>query len=68
MGWLKKSRFYIVIGKDYDHFLQYRDGEYSQLLEYLACYHQIFLQGWDRIIVLRPSNYGGYDIQLNAAM
>ncbi|MBD1905557.1 hypothetical protein NDI37_14315 [Funiculus sociatus GB2-A5] len=33
---LKKSRFYIVMGNDYDRFLQHRDREYSQLLEYLA--------------------------------
>jgi len=68
LEWLKKSRFYIVMGNDYDRFLQHRDREYSQLLQYLAHYHQIFQEGWDRIIVLRPSNYGGYDIQLNAAM
>jgi uncharacterized membrane protein len=33
---LKKSRFYIVMDNDYDRFLQHRDREYSQLLEYLA--------------------------------
>ncbi|BAZ48289.1 arginyl-tRNA synthetase [Nostoc sp. NIES-4103] len=45
-----------------------RDGEFTQLLEDIAHYHQIFQQGYDKIILLRPSTYTGYDIQLTAAM
>lgn len=53
---------------EYDRILQHRDGEFTQLLEDIARYHQIFQQGYDKIILLRPSLYTGYDIQLTAAM
>ncbi|MTJ13478.1 hypothetical protein FJR11_12940 [Anabaena sp. UHCC 0187] len=53
---------------DYDRVLQHRDGEYTQLLEDITRYHQIFQQGYDKIILLRPPTYTGYDIQLTAAM
>lgn len=55
-------------GDECDRVLQHRDGEYTQLLEDIQKYQQIFQQGCDRIIVLRPPNYGAYNIQLNAAM
>jgi len=55
-------------GDEYDRVLQHRDGKYTQLLEDLEHYHQILQQNCDRIIILRPSNYGAYDIQINAAM
>lgn len=55
-------------GDDYDRVLQHRNGEYTQLLEDLHQYHQILQQGCDRIIILRPPNYGGYNILLTAAM
>ncbi len=55
-------------GDEYDRILQHRDGEFTQLLEDIACYHQIFQQGYDKIILLRPPTYTGYDIQLTAAM
>ncbi|MEM7579876.1 MAG: hypothetical protein AAF316_08475 [Cyanobacteria bacterium P01_A01_bin.80] len=55
-------------GDEYDRVLQHRDGEYTQLLEDIARYHQIFEQGYDKIILLRPPTYTGYDIQLTAAM
>ncbi|WP_041741286.1 DALR anticodon-binding domain-containing protein [Calothrix sp. PCC 6303] len=55
-------------GDDYDRVLQHRDGEYTQLLEDIARYHEIFQQGYDKIILLRPPTYTGYDIQLTAAM
>lgn len=55
-------------GDECDRPLQHRDGEYTQLLEDLAIYHQILQEHCDRIIVLRPSNYGGYDTLINAAM
>ncbi|MCT7964508.1 DALR anticodon-binding domain-containing protein [Laspinema sp. D1] len=55
-------------GDECDRVLQHRDGEYTQLLEDLQEYHQILQQGWDRIIVLRPPNYGRYDTLINAAM
>lgn len=55
-------------GDDFDRVLQHRDGEFTQLLEDIAYYHQIFQQGYDKIILLRPSTYTGYDIQLTAAM
>lgn len=55
-------------GDDYDRVLQHRDGEFTQLLEDIACYHQIFQQGYDKIILIRPTTYTGYDIQLVAAM
>ncbi|WP_210437043.1 hypothetical protein [Oxynema aestuarii] len=29
-------------GDDFDRVLQHRDGEFTQLLEDIACYHQIF--------------------------
>ncbi|MEH1946049.1 MAG: DALR anticodon-binding domain-containing protein [Nostoc sp.] len=55
-------------GDEYDRVLQHRDGEFTQLLEDIARYHQIFQQGYDKIILLRPPVYTGYDIQLTAAM
>jgi len=55
-------------GDDCDRVLQHRDGEFTQLLEDLAFYHQIFQEGYDKIILIRPSLYSGYDIQLTAAM
>ncbi|ELS32776.1 MULTISPECIES: hypothetical protein [Pseudanabaena] len=55
-------------GDEYDRVLQHRDGKYTQLLEDLEQYHQILQQNCDRIIILRPSNFGAYDIQINAAM
>ncbi|MEA5500319.1 DALR anticodon-binding domain-containing protein [Limnoraphis robusta] len=55
-------------GDDCDRVLQHRDGEYTQLLEDIARYHQIFQQGYDKIILIRPTTYTGYDIQLTAAM
>lgn len=55
-------------GDEYDRVLQHRDGEYIQLLEDIARYHQIFQQGYNKIILLRPPTYTGYDIQLTAAM
>lgn len=55
-------------GDDGDRILQHRDGQLTQLLEDLARYHQIFQEGYDRIIVMRPPAYAGYDRQLTAAM
>jgi len=55
-------------GDDSDRVLQHRDGEYTQLLEDLATYDQILQEHCDRIIVLRPPNYGRYDLLINAAM
>jgi arginyl-tRNA synthetase len=55
-------------GDEYDRVLQHRDGEFTQLLEDIARYHQIFQQGYDKIILLRPPLYTGYDIQLTAAI
>ncbi len=63
--WYIKTADY---GDDYDRVLQHRDGEYTQLLEDLAIYHQILQEHCDRIIVLRSPNYGGYDTLINAAM
>jgi arginyl-tRNA synthetase len=55
-------------GDECDRPLQHRDGEYTQLLEDIEEYHQILQQGCDRIIILRPPNYGAYDTLINAAM
>lgn len=55
-------------GDKYDQLLQHPDGRFTQLLEDIAHYHQIFQQGYDKIILLRPPVYTGYDIQLTAAM
>jgi arginyl-tRNA synthetase len=55
-------------GDDRDRIMQHRDGEFTQLLEDIARYHQIFQQGYDKIILFRPPIYTGYDIQLTAAM
>lgn len=55
-------------GDTHDRPLQHRDGEYTQLLEDIQEYHQILQQGCDRIIILRPPNYGAYDTLINAAM
>lgn len=55
-------------GDDCDRILQHRDGEYTQLLEDITRYHQIFQQGYEKIILIRPTTYTGYDIQLTAAM
>ncbi|KOR34018.1 hypothetical protein AM228_26455 [Planktothricoides sp. SR001] len=53
---------------DCDRVLQHRNGEYTQLLKDLAIYDQILQEHCDKIIVLRPSNYGKYDVLINAAM
>ena len=63
--WFIKTADY---GDECDRVLQHRDGEYTQLLEDIAYYHQIFQQGYDKIILIRPPIYTGYDIQLTAAM
>ncbi|MGC9505141.1 hypothetical protein, partial [Baaleninema sp.] len=55
-------------GDECDRPLQHRDGEYTQLLEDIQEYHQILQQDCDRIIVLRPPNYGAYNTLLNPAM
>ncbi|NER48586.1 MAG: hypothetical protein F6J92_18175 [Symploca sp. SIO1A3] len=55
-------------GDDYDQLLQHPDGRFTKLLEDIAYYYQIFQQGYDKIILIRPSIYTGYDIQLTAAM
>jgi arginyl-tRNA synthetase len=55
-------------GDDYDRVLQHRDGKFTQLVEDIAGYHQIFQEGYDKIILIRPPTYTGYDIQLTAAM
>ncbi|NEP14638.1 MAG: hypothetical protein F6K14_31465 [Symploca sp. SIO2C1] len=55
-------------GDDYDQLLQHPDGRFTKLLEDIAYYHQIFQQGYDKIILIRPPIYTGYDIQLTAAM
>lgn len=55
-------------GDECDRILQHRDGEFTQLLEDITRYHQIFQQGYDKIILIRPTTYTGYDIQLTAAM
>lgn len=55
-------------GDEYDRVLQHRDGEFTQLLEDLARYHQLFQEGYDKIIIIRPPTYTGYNIQLTAAM
>lgn len=55
-------------GDECDRPLQHRDGEYTQLLEDIQEYHQILQQDCNRIIILRPSNYGAYDTLLNPAM
>jgi arginyl-tRNA synthetase len=55
-------------GDKYDQLLQHPDGRFTQLLQDLAHYHQIFQQGYDQIILIRPTIYTGYDIQLTAAM
>lgn len=55
-------------GDEYDRVLQHRDGSYTQLFEDIAQYHHIFHEGCDRIVLLRPPTYLGYDIQLTAAM
>ncbi|MBD2094450.1 hypothetical protein H6F90_04700 [Trichocoleus sp. FACHB-591] len=55
-------------GDDCDRILQHRDGQFTQLFEDLARYHAIFQEGYDKIILLRPPTYIGYDRQLTAAM
>ncbi len=55
-------------GDDCDRILQHRDGEFTQLLEDITRYYQIFQQNYDKIILIRPPTYRGYDIQLTAAM
>ncbi|MGB3693871.1 MAG: hypothetical protein WA999_14190, partial [Spirulinaceae cyanobacterium] len=55
-------------GDNSDRILQHRDGEYTQLLEDINRYQQIFQEGCDKIILIRPPTYTGYDIQLAAAM
>jgi arginyl-tRNA synthetase len=64
-SWFIKSADF---GDNYDQLLQHPDGRFTQLLEDIARYHQIFQQGYDKIILLRPPIYTGYDIQLTAAM
>lgn len=55
-------------GDDCDRILQHRDGQFTQLFEDLARYHAIFQEGYDKIVLLRPPTYIGYDRQLTAAM
>jgi arginyl-tRNA synthetase len=55
-------------GDNYDQLLRHPDGRFTQLLDDITRYHQIFQQGYDKIILLRPPIYMGYDIQLTAAM
>jgi arginyl-tRNA synthetase len=55
-------------GDNYDQLLQHPDGRFTQLLEDIAYYHQKFQEGYDKIILIRPPIYTGYDIQLTAAM
>lgn len=55
-------------GDDCDRVLQHRDGEFTQLLEDITRYHEIFQQGYDKIILIRPTTYTGYDILLTVAM
>ena len=63
--WFLKTADY---GDNEDRMLQYPDGEFTQLLKDITRYHQIFQQGYDKIILIRPTTYTGYDIQLTAAM
>ena len=63
--WFLKTADY---GDNEDRMLQYPDGEFTQLLKDITRYHQIFQQGYDKIILIRPPTYIGYDIQLTAAM
>ena len=63
--WFLKTADY---GDNEDRMLQYPDGEFTQLLKDITRYHQIFQQGYDKIILIRPTTYIGYDIQLTAAM
>ncbi len=63
--WFIKTADY---GDDCDRILQHRDGEFTKLLEDIAYYYQIFQQGYDKIILIRPPIYTGYNIQLTAAM
>ena len=63
--WFIKTADY---GDDCDRILQHRDGEFTQLLEDITHYHQIFPQNYDKIILIRPPIYTGYHIQLTAAM
>ncbi|MDB9315099.1 DALR anticodon-binding domain-containing protein [Spirulina sp. CS-785/01] len=63
--WFIKTADY---GDDSDRVLQHRDGEYTKLLEDLALYHQLLQGDYHKIILVRPSTYTGYDIQLTAAM
>jgi arginyl-tRNA synthetase len=55
-------------GDNSDRLLQRPDGEFTELMKEIACYHQKFEEGCERVIVLRPHVYAGYDIQINAAM
>jgi arginyl-tRNA synthetase len=55
-------------GDDSDRLLQRPDGEFTELMKEIACYHQKFEEGNERVIVLRPHVYTGYDIQITAAM
>jgi len=63
--WFLKTADY---GDKEDRMLQYPDGTFTQLMKDLALYHQKFQEGYDKIILIRPSLYSGYDIQLTAAM
>jgi len=64
-NWFIKTADY---GDECDRVLQHRDGEFTQLLEDIARYHQKFQEGYNKVILIRPSLYSGYDIQLTAAM
>ncbi|MFG3819482.1 hypothetical protein [Limnothrix redekei] len=55
-------------GDECDRILQHRDGRYTQLLEDIATYHHLLQNHCDRVIILRPHDYGRYDVQVNAAM
>lgn len=63
--WFIKTADY---GDDCDRVLQHPEGDFTQLMEDLARYHQKFQEGYDKVILLRPPTYTGYDIQLSAAM
>ncbi len=63
--WFIKTADY---GDDCDRVLQHPEGDFIQLMEDLARYHQKFQKGYDKVILLRPPTSTGYDIQLSAAM
>jgi len=55
-------------GDECDRLLQRPDGEFTELMKEITYYHQKFEEGCERVIVLRPHVYTGYDIQITAAM